>query len=498
MGKGIMLQGTASSVGKSILAVGLCRVFKEDGYDVSPFKSQNMSLNSFITPDGYEIGRAQAMQAEACEKAPSYKMNPILLKPTSDRKSQIIFKGKVHKTLDAVDYYAYKPKLKSEIQSVYDELASESDIVVIEGAGSPAEINLNKDDIVNMGMAKMAEAPVLLIGDIDKGGVFASLAGTMLLLTEEERKRVKGIIINKFRGSIELLQPGLKQLEDIVGVPVLGVIPYFNLDLEEEDSATDLQKMYKSDGEIDVAIIRLPYMSNFTDFNCFKMYKDVNVRFVELHEKLGSPDLVIIPGTKTTIHDMAALRKTGMDKQIIEAYQKGTYVFGICGGFQMLGQEIIDEDKVETQLDQVKGLGLLPHRTRYKGKKMTTQAEGKDTIYHTDIRGYEIHMGDTLYEEGTEPFMHVNLRNSEDVTIKDGAVGPRVLGTYMHGIFDNGDFTRQYLNTIRQSKGLEVIKEIPTDYWLYKEQQYSELAKILRDNMDMEKIYHILEEGINE
>lgn len=497
MGKGIMLQGTASNVGKSILAVGLCRIFQQDGHDVNPFKSQNMSLNSFITPSGHEIGRAQAMQAEACYKEPTYLMNPVLLKPNSDRKSQVIFKGKVHKTLDAVDYYAYKPVLKKEIKSVYDELASHSDIVVIEGAGSPAEINLNKDDFVNMGMAQMAKSPVLLIGDIDRGGVFASLAGTLLLMTEEEKKRVKGVIINKFRGSIELLESGLTMLEDIIKVPVLGVIPHFELDLEEEDSAIDFTKLHKKNGEIDIAIIRLPYMSNFTDFNCFKLYEDANIRFVGLHETLGNPDVVIIPGTKTTIHDMEALQSTGMDEQIKEYYRDGGHVFGICGGFQILGESIKDENHVETELDQVEGLGLLGIQTSYKEEKTTTQAKGKEDVYHTCVEGYEIHMGSTVYGEDTLPFMTIWDRNSREEEVKDGAIAERVMGTYLHGIFDNSAFTRAYLNTIREHKGLEPIEETPMDYGVYKDTQYNALADLMRQHLDMKRIYSILEEGID-
>lgn len=497
MGKGIMLQGTASNVGKSILAVGLCRVFHQDGHDVNPFKSQNMSLNSFITPAGHEIGRAQAMQAEACYKEPTYHMNPVLLKPNSDRKSQVVFKGKVHKTLDAVDYYAYKPTLKAEIKEVYEELQDACDIVVIEGAGSPAEINLNKDDFVNMGMAEMAKSPVILIGDIDKGGVFASLAGTLLLMTEEEKSRVKGVIINKFRGSFELLEPGLRMLEDIIKVPVLGVIPHFTLDLEEEDSAIDLTKLHKQGGELDVAIIRLPYMSNFTDFNCFSCFDDVNIRFVELHEKLGNPDLVIIPGTKTTIHDMEKLRESNMDQQILEYHKKGGHVFGICGGFQILGNAIYDDDHVETELEQVEGLGLLPISTRYKGEKMTTQAEGHEKMYNTHVKGYEIHMGATEYDENATPFMSINLRNGDENVLLDGAIEDRVTGTYLHGIFDNSAFTRAFLNKIRVEKGLKPIEEVPMDYNDYKDTQYNALADIMRENLDMDQIYKILEEGID-
>lgn len=500
MGKGIMLQGTASSVGKSILAVGLCRALANRGYDVAPFKSQNMSLNSFITPEGHEIGRAQAMQAEACHKAPSVKMNPILLKPTSDRRSQIIFKGQVHKTMDAVDYFKYKPMLKEDIRQVYKDLEAENDYVVIEGAGSPAEINLKDNDIVNMGMAEMAKAPVLLIGDIDKGGVFASLAGTLMLLTEEEKKRVKGLIINKFRGSLEILEPGLRQIEEIVGVPVVGVVPYFRLDLEEEDSAVDFSQFRKEDGELDIAIIRVPYMSNFTDFNALTMYEDVSVRFVELNENLGQPDVVILPGTKTTIHDMEALRESGMEEQIHRAQTKGSFIFGICGGYQMLGKAITDEECVETSLSQIEGLGLLPMTTSFNAVKRTTQVKGREQLFNTEIQGYEIHMGESKSIENNmdlKSFGHLKEENGEAIDVLEGGylAKGKIAGTYLHGIFDNSEFTRAYLNKVRKAKGLEQVKERPLNYWEHKDQQYDELAKILEESMDMDAIMRILEEG---
>lgn len=499
MGKGIMLQGTASSVGKSILAVALCRILANKGYEVAPFKSQNMSLNSFITPEGDEIGRAQAMQAEACHKAASVEMNPILLKPTSDRRSQVIFKGKVHKTMDAVDYFAYKPALRDEIQSVYKGLEAKNDVVVIEGAGSPAEINLKDNDIVNMGMAEMADAPVLLIGDIDKGGVFASLAGTLMLLTEEERKRVKGLIINKFRGSVEILEPGLKQIEEIVGVPVVGVVPYFRLDLEEEDSAVDFKTFHKAGGELDVAIIKVPYMSNFTDFNALTMYEDISVRFVDLKEDLGHPDVVVLPGTKTTIHDMKALHESGMAKQIHSAKEQGSFIFGICGGYQMLGEEIFDAENVETTEERTSGLGLIPMKTVFKAEKRTTQAKGLEKIYGTKVEGYEIHMGlsEWSQDETLTSFMEIKEENGDPVNMPEGAFSKdrKIAGTYLHGIFDNSQFTRAYFNDVRKAKGLSPIDEAPVNFVEYKNQQYDELARIVEESLDMESIYRIIEEG---
>ena len=301
MAKVIMIQGTASNAGKSILVAGLCRIFKQDGYKVAPFKSQNMALNSFITEEGFEMGRAQVMQAEACKIKPKVEMNPILLKPTSDKGSQVIVNGKVYKDMSAKDYYKEKSKLKPEIMKAFNKLSKEYDIIVIEGAGSPAEINLKKDDLVNMGMAKMANSPVLIVGDIDRGGVFASLAGTMLLLDEDEKAMVKGTIINKFRGDVKILEPGLKMLEDIIKVPVVGVVPYLNVNIDEEDSLTDKFNNKSSGSLIDIAVIRLPRISNFTDFNPLEYINGVKVRYVASTKELKNPDLIIIPGTKNTI-----------------------------------------------------------------------------------------------------------------------------------------------------------------------------------------------------
>ena len=341
-----MIQGTASSVGKSLICTAICRILAQDGYNVNPFKSQNMSLNSYITPEGHEIGRAQVMQAEACGKLPKPFMNPILLKPVTDRKSQVIIEGNAYADMDAVEYYAFKPKLKERISEIYHRLEDISDIVVIEGAGSPAEINLNHEDFVNMGMAKIAKSPVLLVGDIDKGGVFASLAGTMLLLNEEERKLVKGVIINKFRGSMEILKPGLRMLEDIIEVPVLGVIPYFSMNIEDEDSISEYLRLgWDEDKELDIAVIKLPHMANHTDYNALKLHEDVSLRFVRIDSELGKPDIIILPDTQNTICDMKALIESGMSGRILRSHERGSLVFGICGGFRILGKELLDVSK---------------------------------------------------------------------------------------------------------------------------------------------------------
>lgn len=497
--KSLMIQGTASSVGKSLMCTAICRILSQDGYDVSPFKSQNMSLNSYITLEGHEMGRAQVMQAEACGKLPESCMNPILLKPVSDRKSQVIIEGSVYDDMDAVEYFNFKPGLKARISDIYRRLEDRSDIVVIEGAGSPAEINLNNEDFVNMGMAGIAKAPVLLVGDIDRGGVFASLAGTMLLLDEEERKLVKGVIINKFRGSLEILKPGLKMLEDIIKVPVLGVIPYFCMNIEDEDSVSEwLKSGADSGGELDIAVIRLPYMSNHTDFNALRLHEDISLRFVETGKELGQPDIIIMPGTKNTIHDMQTLQKTGMDKKILKCHSKGSIVIGICGGYQMLGKEISDTLKVESDSGYSKGLGLLDIITEFRENKFTTLSQGRDNIFATEVKGYEIHMGETLNVGIGESFISVSERGGKNVSGQDGMMNKdhTVFGTYFHGIFDSSEFTRSFLNMVRKRKGLDLLENSAPDYWKYKEEQYDKLAEIVRSNIDMNKLYEILEKGI--
>lgn len=498
--KSLMIQGTASSVGKSLICTAICRILAQDGYNVNPFKSQNMSLNSYITPEGHEMGRAQAMQAEACRKLPDSCMNPILLKPTSDRKSQVIIEGSVYADMDAVEYFAFKPQLKGRISEIYRRLEDSSDIVVIEGAGSPAEINLNQEDFVNMGMAKIAKAPVLLVGDIDRGGVFASLAGTMLLLSEEERKLVKGVIINKFRGSLEILKPGLRMLEDIVKVPVLGVIPYFSMNIEDEDSVSEwLRSGDSKDWELDIAVIRLPYMSNHTDFNALRLHEDISLRFVEIDEDLGKPDVIILPGTKNTIHDMKALIKAGMDKRILKCHEKGSVVFGICGGYQMLGKEISDSLRAESENEHSEGLGLLDTVTEFRQNKFTTLSKGRDNIFGTEVRGYEIHMGETLNAETAYPFITVTERGGNKLSGQDGMINEHrtVFGTYIHGIFDSSRFARSFLNMVRERKGLAPLANTASDYWEYKEGQFDKLADIVREGIDMKMLYKILEAGVD-
>lgn len=466
MAKVIMIQGTASNAGKSILVAGLCRIFKQDGYKVAPFKSQNMALNSFITEEGFEMGRAQVMQAEACKIKPKVEMNPILLKPTSDKGSQVIVNGKVYKDMSAKDYYKEKSKLKPEIMKAFNKLSKEYDIIVIEGAGSPAEINLKKDDLVNMGMAKMANSPVLIVGDIDRGGVFASLAGTMLLLDEDEKAMVKGTIINKFRGDVKILEPGLKMLEDIIKVPVVGVVPYLDVNIDDEDSLTDKFHNKKSGSLIDIAVIRLPRISNFTDFNPLEYINGVEVRYVASIKELKNPDLIIIPGTKNTISDLKWLRESGLEAYIMKHVSKDKPLIGICGGYQILGKYLKDPYNIE-EGGEIKGLGLLDSETIFEREKTTVRVKGKlenvsgifKNLSNKEYEGYEIHMGLTTNNK--------NIVNNKNV-----------YGTYIHGIFDKEEITKVIIEELLKKKGLNTENLKAFNIEEYKETQYDILCFI--------------------
>lgn len=494
MAKSLMIQGTASDAGKSLIAAGLCRILKQDGYTVVPFKSQNMALNSFITKKGFEMGRAQVVQAEAAGIDPDVRMNPVLLKPTSDRKSQVVFMGKVLKDMDAVDYHEFKQELLPKIKEVYQELDQEYDAIILEGAGSPAEINLNERDIVNMGMARLVDAPVILVADIDKGGVFASIYGTIELMPEEDRKRIKGVLINKFRGDVALLQSGIDMIEELTQVPVLGVVPYADIDIDSEDSVALSSKgrSFNQEKDLDVAIITLKRISNFTDFHSLEIQPDVSVRYVMPGDAIGNPDLLILPGSKNTIEDMQVLQDSGIVDQIRQWADQGIRIFGICGGFQLLGKKISDPNHVESELDEIEGLGLLDIATQMQGTKRTTQvqAEHEGQI----LEGYEIHMGETEISDSLTPFSRIILQNGEETSRYDGAVSPdkRIQGTYLHGVFDNSQWTRDYLNQIRIEKGLEPITDQAIDLKEFKDLQYDKLAAIIRDAVDMKKIYQIM------
>ncbi|MEG0549570.1 MAG: cobyric acid synthase [Vagococcus sp.] len=497
MVKSIMVQGTASDAGKSILVAGLCRIFSQDGLSCVPFKSQNMALNSYITLTGHEMGRAQVFQSEAAGKEPDVRMNPVLLKPTSDRKSQVIFNGKVLANMDAVEYHEFKPTLSHKISELYQELGAENDVIVLEGAGSPAEINLNSRDIANMGMAKIADAPVVLVADIDRGGVFASIYGTIELLEPEERARVKGVIINKFRGDKALLESGLEMIENLTNVPVLGVVPYGDFKIEDEDSVAlkNVNRYYDSSKPLDIAVVSLSKMSNFTDFNSLELEPDVSVRYVFPGDSIGNPDVVLIPGSKNTLEDSIFLQESGLGKEVQKLREMGTYIFGICGGFQLLGETLLDPNQVESTTGSVKGLGLLPVETTMQETKVTAQVKG--SVGELSVTGYEIHMGETILKEGCQPFSRITTENNQPVDRLDGAVSEdeKVYGTYLHGIFDGSEFRRDFLNKVRLDKGLEPLNQVTQEYSEFKAEQYDKLADILRENLDMEKIYEIINQS---
>lgn len=482
----IMIQGTASSVGKSILVAALCRIFKQDGFSVCPYKSQNMSLNSYITLDGKEMGRAQVLQAYAAGLEPEVYMNPILLKPTTDKSCQVIVKGEVYGVSSAKNYYNMKKEFAPMLKEDFEELEDKFDIVVIEGAGSPAEINLRENDIVNMGLAELVDAPVVLVGDIDKGGVFASLFGTVMLLEENERKRIKGTIINKFRGDVEILKPGLSMLEERINIPCFGVVPYFNLSLEDEDGAVYFNT--KVNSKIDVAVIKLPHISNFIDIDALKIEEDVSLRYITSSENFGTPDLLIIPGSKNTIGDLLYIRKNGIENKIKQYAEKNGLIFGICGGYQMLGRLIEDPFKVETELGEINGMGLLDIRTVFAEKKVTTRVQGSVIDKQIPVYGYEIHMGISSYGEKAKPFIKIENK----VGIDDGAVneGGNIMGTYIHGIFDGANFREYIINFLRDKKGIERKKSVV--YEDVRNGEIDRLADIVRNSLDMNSIYSVM------
>lgn len=564
--KRIMIQGTMSNSGKSFLVAALCRIFRQDGYRTAPFKSQNMALNSYVTKEGLEIGRAQAMQAEAAGICPVVDMNPILLKPTSHMGSQVILKGEVAGNWRAMDYYQRKAEFIPLIREAFQRLEEQFEVIVLEGAGSPAEINLKENDIVNMGMAELADAPVLLVGDIDRGGVFASLYGTVMLLEPEERARIKGLVINKFCGDPEILKPGLEMIEERLGIPVVGVIPLEKIDLDDEDSLSGrlnrIGQRQKAAGEkeaipecygdapkrerdtefLDVAVIRLPHISNFTDFTIWERKPGVFFRYVERTEWLGEPDLLILPGTKNTMSDLSWLRQTGLEAAIRKlAAGQRTYIIGICGGYQMLGNRLQDPDGVEGPAGgSLQGIGLLPASTLFTKKKTRTQITGLLTEESRMFRGYsgglltgyEIHMGETVLDEPEnagekqdnfqkEIWKEKNRREGNDqrqeengavkdhsrmvIRLADGREDGmeredgRVLGSYLHGLFDNEELTDTLIQRMMENRGIlfsqtskDETRESPEEY---KERQYDRLADLVRNSLDMKRIYEILEKS---
>lgn len=492
--KFLMVQGTMSSAGKSLIVAGLCRILKQDGYRVAPFKSQNMALNSFITEDGLEMGRAQVMQAEAAGIKPSVYMNPILLKPTSDSGSQIIVNGQVRGNMRAKEYFQYKIELVPDILAAVEKLEEEADIIVIEGAGSPAEINLKANDIVNMGMAKMVDAPVLLVGDIDRGGVFAQLLGTIELLEKEERQRVKGLIVNKFRGDKSILDPGIEMLEERSGIPVAGVVPYMHLQLEDEDSLSE-RFARKAKKLLNIGVIKLPHIANFTDFDVFEQIEAVGVHYLSGVTDFGlndfeNMDLLILPGSKNTIADMRWLRTCGLEASIKKYNALGKPIFGICGGYQMLGEWIRDPLGVE-EGGEIRGLGLLPLETVLAGEKHRSQTGGNFVspsgllmpLQGKDYVGYEIHMGET------KPLKETVQEFTADGS---GYCLGNVWGSYVHGLFDNAEIVKTIAEVLAEEKGVDLSLEQVMDYKDLKEIEYDRLAATMREYMDMDLIYRMI------
>ena len=502
--KKVMFQGTSSHVGKSILTTAFCRILTQDGYNTAPFKAQNMALNSYVTRSGGEMGRSTVAQAEAAGVEPIVQMNPVLLKPTGNSCSQVILLGKSVGNYSASDYQnKYSQQAWDSVKKSLDHMETHYDILVIEGAGSPAEVNLKKNDIVNMRIAKECQSPVFLIADIDRGGALASIVGTLELLDEEERKLVKGLVINKFRGDITLLEPALTFLEERTGIPVLGVIPYLDqLGIDDEDSVS-LQDMPKDSvmRDIHIAVIQTPKISNFTDFDAFTHEPDVNVRFVQQGDLIGNPDVIILPGSKNTTEDLLYLKHHGYADEIKELADRGTPVIGICGGYQMLGEKVCDPLHVESDKDEVTGLGLLPYITTMQGEKNTYQVEFNcknlpflDMNFSAEnLKGYEIHMGETVLTGSAQSLFNIVRRSNAPVDLQDGFINDKhhVFGTYCHGVFDNDHLRRSVINALRKRKGLHPL-DVKFKYREYKEAEFDRLAAIVRKHFDMKKFYEIL------
>ena len=487
----VMLAGTGSDVGKSVLATALCRIFLQDGYAPAPFKAQNMALNSFATPEGLEIGRAQAVQAEAAGLPCHTDMNPLLLKPQSDHTSQVVLNGKPIGNRDAYDYFRKegREELREAVYAAYDRLAARYNPIVMEGAGSLAEINLRDSDLVNVPMAMHADADIILVGDIDRGGVFASVYGSVMLLKPEERRYVKGIIINKFRGDLRLFEEGRKMLEELCGIPVLGVVPYFSdIHIEEEDSVALAAKSAAAQrGKINIAVVLLRHISNFTDFDALERDQRVHLFYTNNVDELAKADIIILPGSKSTLDDLYELRRNGAAQAILRARREGATILGICGGYQMMGMQICDPHHVEGGIEAMPGLGLLPTVTEMLGEKVTRQvrftaADGKGET----MEGYEIHMGSTIPAEGSS-FSPLNLM--EDGRAEGCIVDGKCMGTYIHGILDNPAFIDTILSP--HSGKLEEGAE-RFDYHTFKETQYDKLADHVRKYVDMPLLYDIL------
>jgi adenosylcobyric acid synthase len=499
MAKTLMIQGTGSGAGKSLIAAAFCRIFRDMGLNVAPFKAQNMALNSYITVEGGEIGRAQALQAEAAGVEPSVHMNPVLLKTSGETGSQVILQGKVHATMKARDYYAFKKEVWKTVRKSFAVLSRQYDMIVMEGAGSPAEINLLDVDIVNMSMAKHARAPVILVGDIDKGGVFASLYGTVKLLGRDSRF-IKGFLINKFRGDVEILRPGFAMIEAKTGVPVIGVLPFASdLGLPEEDGvALYTNSRYHGPsgrGSIRVVVVRLKFISNFTDFDPLFHESDVDILFSTSGADIENADLVIIPGTKNTVKDLVFLKECGLDTHVMRAAEKGVAVMGICGGYQMLGRKIYDPDNIESPYAEMDGLGLLDIETTFTAQKSTRRVEaaamkaGPESGY--PLKGYEIHMGDTTGNIGLFRVRSLFPAAKISKSYLDGSKKGNCWGTYLHGIFDNDAFRRDLINGLRMRRGLPPFDQ-RCSYSAVKEQAIINLADLVKNCVDMSVVKEMI------
>ncbi|MBI5443542.1 MAG: cobyric acid synthase [Deltaproteobacteria bacterium] len=499
MAKILMLQGTGSDVGKSVLVTALCRVLAQDGVRVAPFKPQNMALNSFITAEGGEMGRAQVVQAEAARVEPHTDMNPVLLKPTTDVGAQVILQGKVHGNMRALEYHEFKKVARAVVLESFHRLAAQFDVILVEGAGSPAEINLRQGDIANMGFALEVGCPVVLVGDIDKGGVFASLVGTLELIAPEERDLVRGFIINKFRGDASLLDPALETISRRTGKPFLGVVPYFrDIFVQEEDGIhREVIRARTAGSEVRVAVVQANRISNFTDFDPFVGEPGVRLEYVRCGERLGKADIVILPGSKNTIDDLAALRSSGLADEILENHHRGAVIVGLCGGYQMLGRWIRDPHGVESSRGEIRGLDLLDAETVMEREKVTTQAEAviaEGTLPWFSCRdvlaGYEIHMGRTTLGETGTPLLSLRRLGASAWEL-DGAISGdgRVFGTYLHGIFDNDLFRTALLDLFRGAS------EPGQAFARKKEEGYDRLAAVVRQHLDLSALLQILTAG---
>lgn len=494
--KGVMIQGTASDVGKSLIATALCRLFANEGFKTAPFKSQNMSNNSYVTMDGLEIGRAQGLQAEAAKTEASVWMNPILLKPRSDQLSEVVLLGKAVETLSGKGYRDRFYNLGlSVLRQSLDHLGRAYDVLIMEGAGSPVEINLKDRELVNMKVAEMADVPVFLVADIDRGGVFASIIGTLALLTESERQRVQGLIINKFRGDFDLFADGISWLEEKTNISVLGVLPYINDHMIDGEDSLSIQQYRnkKMSGDIDIAVIELPYASNINDIEPFFYEEDVALRFVRTADEFGRPDAVILPGTKSTIHDFISLKEKGLDKRIRAFVQNGGFIVGICGGYQMMGQTLVDDNGVDTGMvgKKERGLGLIDAVTFFQKEKQTIRSQG---TYHPQtglpkkrIVGYEIHLGRTDFlQQNKRPFFLFDSNREEGYYGENG----KIIGTYLHHLFYNDDWRTTWLNAIRASKQLPIREKV--NIGSLKDEHYEQLANTVRNHLDWKKVKNIV------